>query len=64
MGADDDLADMAIERQTELAIPAHFVPERASPKTAGELIHADAEDRERVRRRLEQLQTELEGGGE
>lgn len=62
MGADDCLRDMAAERQLELGIPARFTPERATPRTAGELIQADAADRERARRNLQRLQAELEGG--
>ena len=64
MGAADCLADMQAERQMELAIPARFTPERAEPVTAGELIAADAQDRERARRRLQRHKDELEGGGE
>ena len=59
MGAEDDLADMQAERQMELAIPARFTPERATPATAGELVAADAEDRERARRELARLQEGL-----
>ncbi len=62
MGADDCLHDLSTERQMELAIPERFTPERAEPKTAGELIAADTADRERARRRLQQLKDELEGG--
>ena len=51
--------DLQTERQMELAIPARFTPERAEPKTAGELIAEDAEDRERQRRKLEQIQEGL-----
>lgn len=64
MGADDCLWDLVAERQMELAIPARFTPERAEPVTAGELVAADAQDRERARRRLAQLKDELEGGAE
>ncbi len=60
MGADDCLHDLKAERQMELAIPARFTPERATPKTAGELIEADAADRERARRELARIQGELE----
>ena len=59
MGAADCLADMQAERQMELAIPARFTPERATPATAGELVAADAADRERVRRELARLQEGL-----
>jgi len=59
MGADDCLHDLSTERQMELAIPARFTPERATPKTAGELVAADAEDRERARRELARLQEGL-----
>ncbi len=59
MGADDCLHDIKDERQLELAIPSRFTPERAEPITAGELIAADAADRERARRRLEQIQEGL-----
>ena len=37
MGAADCLHDLKTERQMELAIPARFTPERATPATAGEL---------------------------
>lgn len=59
MGADDCLHDLKAERQLELAIPARFTPERATPATAGELVAADAEDRERARRELARLQEGL-----
>jgi hypothetical protein len=59
MGADDCLHDLKAERQMELAIPARFTPERATPATAGELVAADAEDRERARRELARLQEGL-----
>lgn len=59
MGAADCLHDMQAERQMELGIPARFVPERATPATAAELIAADAADRERVRRELARLQEGL-----
>ena len=51
--------DLQTERQMELAIPARFTPERATPATAGELVAADAEDRERARRELARLQEGL-----
>lgn len=59
MGADDCLHDLSTERQMELGIPARFVPERATPKTAGELIQQDAADREQARRRLQQIKEGL-----
>lgn len=64
MSAGDCLHDMATERQMDLAIPARFTPERATPKTTGELIAEDAEDRERARRELERLRAGLEVGHE
>ena len=64
MGADDCLHDLKAERQMELAIPARFTPERATPATAGELVAADAEDRERARRNLKQLRHDLESAGD
>ncbi len=64
MSADDCLHDMQAERQMELGIPARFVPERATPATAGELVQQDAADRERARRELARLQDELKGGDE
>ncbi len=64
MGAADCLHDMQAERQMELAIPARFVPERAEPITAGELVQQDAADRERARRELARLQEGLKGGDE
>jgi len=59
MGAADCLHDLKTERQMELAIPARFVPERAEPITAGELVQQDAADRERARRELARLQEGL-----
>jgi len=59
MGAADCLHDMQAERQMELAILARFTPERAEPTTAGELVAADAQDRERARRELARLQEGL-----
>lgn len=56
--------DLHTEQQLELAVPARFTPERATPQTAGELITADAEDRERARRRLAQMQDDLAGGAD
>jgi len=56
--------DLQTERQMELGIPARFVPERAEPITAGELVQQDAEDRERARRRLQRLKDELESDGD
>lgn len=64
MSADDCLHDLRIEQQLELAVPRRFVPERATPITAGELITADVEARERQRRKLERLKDELKGGDE
>jgi len=56
--------DLNHERQLDLAVPRRFTPERAEPKTAGELVQQDAEDRERQRRKLAQLKDELKGGDE
>ena len=56
--------DLKHEQQLELAVPRRFTPERAEPITAGELVAADAQDRERARRRLQRHKDELEGGGE
>ena len=64
MGFDDLHVDKHVEQQLELAVPRRFTPERASPKTAGELIAADAEDRERQRRKIERLKEELKDGDE
>ena len=51
--------DLNHERQLDLAVPRRFTPERAEPVTAGELIAADAADRERARRELAQIQEGL-----
>ena len=56
--------DLNHERQLDLAVPRRFTPERAEPKTAGELIQQDAQDREQARRHLERLQDELRGGAD
>lgn len=56
--------DLAHEVQLELAVPRRFTPERAEPKTAGELIQQDARDRDRRRRELQRLKNELEGAAE
>ena len=56
--------DLNHEQQLELAVPRRFTPERAEPKTAGELIQQDAQDREQARRHLERLQDELRGGAD
>ena len=64
MGAADCLHDMQAERQLELAVPRRFTPERAEPKTAGELVATDAEDLERARRNLKQLRHDLESAGD